>query len=221
MPHDYLPRPDGRLDAWAESLYTFLDAHAPEVGLDAADAQEVKDAWVAYSEALAASFAAHAAAVGATQLKDELRKTLETVARAKVRTAQAFPGTTDGARGVMAVSIPATPRRAVPAPTSVPVIRVDHSRRLRHTLRFNDSGAVNRAARPAGTLGAELWMSTGGDPPADAADLRYIQTATAGRCTVEFPEAAGGRTAHYWARWVTRSGARGPWGMAVAATVAA
>jgi hypothetical protein len=220
----YLPRADSPLETWAENLYTFLDAHAPEVGLTPDDAVAVKDAWVAYAAALAAHTAAAAAARSAKEAKDAARAVLEETVRPRIKVAQAFPGTTDGARGEMAVAVPARPRRHIPAPTTTPSAKVDHSLRLRHTLHITDGAAPGRRARPRGSIGAEVRYTLrahGEPPPVDPDTMRPLALATSGEATAEFTGADAGRRAVYIMRWLGARGAPGPWSELISATVAA
>lgn len=54
-----------------------------------------------------------------------------------------------------------------PAPTTRPLVRVDTSRRLLHTLRFSDESTPTRRRKPHGVLGAEVWVALAAphDPP--------------------------------------------------------
>ena len=68
-------------------------------------------------------------------------------------------------------------------------------------------------ARPAGVLGAEVWVKlVDADSPAptDPAALTFLTMTTKPSFRAEFKAGEGGKTAVYMARWVCTRGNRGP-----------
>lgn len=57
--------------------------------------------------------------------------------------------------------------------------------------------------------------------PANLGDSRYIGSVTRGETTLSFESDKGGMQAHYLSRWVSTSGATGPWGDTASAMVTA
>ena len=79
-------------------------------------------------------------------------------------------------------------------------------------------------ARPAGVLGAEVWVKlVDADQPAptDPAALTFLAMTTRPSFRAEYARAAGGKTAVYMARLINTRGEKGPWSEIATATVAA
>jgi hypothetical protein len=111
-----------------------------------------------------------------------------------------------------------------PAPTSRPLALVERGQRLTHQLRLVDESTPTRRARPKGVQRAEVFValtSPRSPAPANPSDYRYIGSVTRGETTLSFESDKGGMQAHYLSRWVSTSGAIGPWSETASATVAA
>ncbi len=118
-----------------------------------------------------------------------------------------------------------------PAPSSRPLALVESGQRLTHQLRPSaaanpepDESTPTRRARPAGVQRAEVFvaLTAPGQPAlANPSDYRYIGSVTRGETTLSFESDKGGMQAHYLSRWVSTSGATGPWSETASATVAA
>ena len=115
--------------------------------------------------------------------------------------------------------------------TSRPLAIADVGGRLTHQLRPSaapngepDESTPTRRARPAGVLGAEVWVKlVDADSPAptDPAALTFLTMTTKPSFRAEFKAGEGGKTAVYMARWVNTRGEKGPWSEVTTATVAA
>jgi len=88
-----------------------------------------------------------------------------------------------------------------------------------------------RRARPAGVLGAEVWVKlVDADEPADSliiaslgnpATFGFLTMTTKPTFRADFKPGEGGKTAVYMARWINTLGEKGPWSKIATATVAA
>ncbi len=86
------------------------------------------------------------------------------------------------------------------------------------------SSTPRAESRPAGVLGAEVWVKlVDADTPAptDPAALTFLTMTTKPIFRAEFKAGEGGKTAVYMARWVNTRGKKGPWSEITTATVAA
>ncbi len=95
-----------------------------------------------------------------------------------------------------------------------------------HRFPWSQRVAVRLASerRPAGVLGAEVWVKlVDADTPAptDPAGLTFLIMTTKPRFRAELAAGEGGRTAVYMAHWVNTRGEQGPWSEITTATVAA
>jgi len=96
--------------------------------------------------------------------------------------------------------------------------------RLTRQLSAVDESTPLRRARPAGVLGAEVWVKlVDADQPAptDPAALVFLTRTTKPPFRAEFKPGDGGKTAVYMAGCINTRGAKGPWSKIAAATAAA
>jgi hypothetical protein len=145
----------------------------------------------------------------------------------------------------MGITVSGTSRTPGGGPTTRPLAIVDGAQRLTHQLRLVDESTPTRRARPAGVLGAEVWVrfaeangqiengqmvklkaEDGPNSPSaaaagDPANFTFLTMTTKPSFRATFKPAEGGKTAIYMARWVNTRGEKGPWSELAMATVAA
>lgn len=181
-----------------------------EQGWDPTSIKDVEIAIAAWHEA----YAAHVAA----------RRAAEAAIRPVVAQVQVMPEVDNAVRARFGISLRDATRTPAPVPTTAPTALVTSAARLTHTLRLVDESTPTRRARPKGVGRAELFvaLTLAGQPaPADPSAYRYIGSVKRGETTLSFESDKGGMQAHYLSRWVSTSGAAGPWSNTASATVAA
>lgn len=243
--NDYIPRPDGDFSAWLEQYWEYLKFWWDKQGLDTAELAALELAVQEWRVAYPAHTTAQAAAEGARQAKDSARTALEQQIRPITRFVQSWPKTTDANRAEMGITISGTSRTPGGGPTTRPLAIVDGAQRLTHQLRLVDESTPTRRARPAGVLGAEVWVklaepngqsangqmvklkavdadaSPAAAAAGDPANFTFLTMTTKPSFRATFKPAEGGKTAIYMARWVNTRGEKGPWSEIATATVAA
>lgn len=219
MATDYLPKPDADYQAWLTNFVTYANANLAALGLVAADITPVTTTQTAFNTAFNANIAAQNAAQNAAAAKDTARANSELAVRTLVRRIQAVPTVTNAQRNSLGISERGTARTPVGAPTTRPILNVDTSQRLRHTVSFVDESTPTSKAKPDGTLGCEIWVKIGGTPPTDMSELQFLGLDTRTPYTAEYGGADAGKTAHYMARWVSTRSAPGPWSETASATI--
>ncbi len=225
MARDYIPAPDGDFHIWQNNFVTYVNTHLADLGLAAGDVAPINAAQATWTTDYPAHTAAQAAAQAARQAKDDARAGLEGAIRPLVRRLQVSPDVDDTERAAMGITVPdreGSPRGGTP--TSRPVVRVDTSQRLQHTIHFADESTPTSEAKPDGVMGAEIWVKVApaSDPaPADPKELTFLAVDTRTPYTTDFDGADAGKTAHYMLRWVSTTGEKGPWSETASATVGA
>ncbi|MFN7022224.1 MAG: hypothetical protein ACK4WH_12980 [Phycisphaerales bacterium] len=91
---------------------------------------------------------------------------------------------------------------SAPEPSTRPLALVEGGQRLTHHLRLKDESTPARRAKPAGVLGAEVWVKLVAPPSADSpaptdpardpSSFTFLTVSTRTTCRAEFPQAAGG-----------------------------
>jgi hypothetical protein len=221
---NYIPRPDGDFSAWATNYYDAVKDWWLAQGLKESDLLPLQQALNIWISAYPSHIAAQAAAEGARQAKDAARAALEKQIRPITNFVQGYPATTNAARAEMGITVRDTSPSPAPAPTSRPLALVESGQRLTHQLRLVDESTPTRRARPKGIQRAEVFVALtppGQPAPSNPHEYRYIGSVTRGETTLSFDVEKGGMQAHYLSRWVSTSGATGPWSDTASATVAA
>lgn len=220
----YMPRPDGNFSAWANHYYEAVKKFYDSQGLDPDLLTPLMKALETWNAQYPAHVRAQAAAEAARQAKDAARAALEKEVRPVTNFVQGYPKTTNADRAEMGITVRDTSPSPAPAPSSRPLAIVDVGGRLTHQLRLVDESTPTRRARPKGVQRAEVFVALtppGQPAPANPGDYRYIGSVTRGETTLSFESDKGGMQAHYLSRWVSTSGATGPWSETASATVAA
>lgn len=219
---DYIPSPDGDFDTWQQAFVTYLSANAVALGLDPlTDIPPIVSAQGVWTTDFAANASAQTAAQAARQVKDAARTAFEGVVRPLVKRIQASPEVDDGERAALGITVPDTIPTPVGPPTSRIVATVDTSQRLQHVIHFVDFLKPTSKAKPAGVMGAEIWLKIGDPVPLDPSELKFLAVDTRTPYTTDFKGADGGKTAHYMLRWVNTKGENGPWSETASATIGA
>ena len=218
---DYIPAADANFENWQENFLSVLSNNLEPLALLPSDIAAMVAAQTVWSGAYGSHLTAQNAAKGATQTKDTARDTLEEEIRPFVQRLQTSPLLTDAQRAAMGITVPDPVRSPAPQPTSRPIVSIDTSERLRHSVTFFDEQTPTTRAKPEGVMGAEIWLSTGGAPPVSLSEMSFAALATRSPHLVEHASQHAGQAAHYWVRWVSTRGEVGPWSETASATIGA
>lgn len=221
---NYIPRPDADFTAWATQYLAGVQKFWSQQGLDDGDLVALEKAVNGWLVLYPAHIKAQAAAEAARQTKDGARTTLEAEVRPITNFIQSFSKTANSDRAAIGITVRSTSRTAAAAPTTRPLALVDAGSRLQHQLRLVDESTPTRRGRPAGVLGAEVWVTlvpSAQQVPTDPQALSFLTMTTKPTLVAEFKAGDGGKTAVYMTRWVNTRGEKGPWSEIATATVAA
>jgi hypothetical protein len=224
MAGDYIPHPDGDFNAWQANFVTYANANLAALGLVALDMAPVTTAQTAWGTAYPAHVSAAANAQSARQAKDAARGTYEGALRPLVRRLQASTAVNDAERAALGITVPDQTATPVAAPVSRPLVSVETRQRLQHTINFTDEATPTRKTKPAGVIGAEIWLKAlaiGQPAPIDPSEFAFVALDTRTPYMLDFAGVDGGKNAHYLLRWVNTKGEKGPWSETATATIGA
>lgn len=210
MANDYIPRGDAEFNGWLANFVTYANANLLNLGLVAGDLMPVTTAQATWNSKYPAHIAAAAAAIAARESKDAARVAVEQAVRPLVRRLQASASVDDAERAALRITVPDREPSAVGPPTTRPVVTVDAAQRLQHTIDFTDESTPTRRARPAGVIGAEIWVKVDGPRPVDPGELTFLAVDTRAPYTRDYPGSDGNKIAHYMLRWINARGEVGP-----------
>lgn len=169
----------------------------------------------AFDDGLNGQTSAEAAKVAATAVKDDAR--VELIAELQLRRDTAkVHGTSEA--DMLATGLPSGGSSDGSIAT-VPVVIIDTSRRLHHSLSWGDAGTPTSRKRPSNAASVEIWRKIDGPPPVDISECRFVAIDTATPYVTEYTGADGGKIAHYMLRWHLRDGSTTAFGETASATI--
>ncbi len=176
---DYIPAPDAEFDSWQVNWVTYAAANAAALGLDPlVDIPAIQAAQTAWDTDYDGHLTAQAAAQAARQAKDDTRTAFEGVIRPLVARLQASPDVDNLERQALGMTVRDTIATPSPIPVTRPVVSVDTSQRLRHTIAFADEVTPTSKGKPDGVRGVQLWIKIGDPAPVDPSELTFLATDT-------------------------------------------
>lgn len=222
MAVDYIPQADGSFHSWQNNFVAYASANAAALGLDPlTDIPPLTDAQTVWAADYPANATAQAAAQSARQAKDAARSAFEVVIRSLVARLQASPDVDDTERQALGITVRDVTPTAAAVPTTRPLVTVDTSQRLRHVIAFVDELTPTRTAKPAGVMGAEVWVKIGDPAPTDPSELTFLAVDTRTPYTADYTGDDANKVAHYMLRWINTRGEKGPWSETASATIGA
>jgi hypothetical protein len=216
---DYIPGSDAQFNDWQVNFTDYLSANAAALGVNEEEVKELLAQRADWEDAYRQCLAAQAAATSAREAKDTNRSDWESALRNLAQRLQTSKSTTDAQRAALGITVPDRASTPVGAPTSRPSARIENRGGLRHTVNFVDENSPTRTAKPAGVMGAEIWVYLGDAPPAATEEMHFLGLDTSTPYEAKFDAADAGKTAYYRLRWVNRQGEPGDWGAIVSAVV--
>ena len=218
MAGDYIPAGDAELIEFADNFISKIDGLEAAFGLVAADTDALTLLRNNFNTSYADNNTAQNAARTSREQKDLSKKPLIAKIRSLAQRVQTTPSVTDAQRSSLGITVRQTTSVPIGTPTSRPVVEVDTSEPLRHTVKFYDN-ELDGKGKPEGVKGAEIWVKIGGEANMNEDDYRYLGTDTASPyLAVHKPENTG-KQAHYLLRWVNQKGDYGAWSNAASATI--
>ncbi len=219
MSTDYIPHPDADLGPFAHTLVTEATGHEPALGILPADLTDLTTALEDWDNNYAAHLTAAAAAAGAATTKNQARAALEAKIRALNTKVQANPNQTPELIRATGLPVHDTTRTRAAEPTTRPLLVIDASQRLQHTVASRDETTPTRRAKPAGVAEIEIWCKIGAPAPQGPGDCTLLATSSKSNVLIAHKDADAGKAAHYLARWKNTRGETGPWSETVVATI--
>lgn len=214
-----IARSDSQFDLMQKQFIASVSGAPDKVGLLAADVAGLKAAQTAFGTAYQAHIKAQQDALSATQAKLAARHNLEELLRLAARKLNGHPSTDNAVRTLVGLPPRDGARTATAAPTSRPIGRLESIGALSLLIHCRDELTPDRAAKPKGVRGYEIWVNVGDIVPADASAYRFLALATRTPYAHTHDPASAGKTAFYLLRWQSPRGEPGPFGVMTMAKI--
>lgn len=218
----YYPQSDNDFVAWLTNFAAVLSAAPTSYGETTTTSGALGLAIDAYTGALAQVVTLSAQAQAAINDKEVKKQAVIDLLTAMVGRMQNSSVMTDLKRGELDITVRDTEKTPAAVPTSRPVLTVDFSQRLQHTIHFVDENSVGGSkAKPDGVRSCDIYLYVGTTAPAGPNDFDYVTSDTRTPYPLTFDQADGAKNAYYIGRWVNTRGEHGPWSEVVHATITA
>ena len=217
MPDTISGASDADLITIANTVLAAITTTPAVYGLVAADATDLGLSINNFQDALTNHANAQATAKSLTEVKNTNRDDVETKLR-RVRNIATAHGT--AISDMNTLGIPAGGPTA-PTNATVPIATIDTRERMKHTINWSDSAAINQKRRPRGTLGVEIFAKVGDPAPASEADCVFLAIDTVTPYVASYGPTDANKNAYYMLRWRMNDGSVSAWGETVSATITA
>lgn len=209
MQPPYLPAQDAAFDTWFNNFSTLLTGSPTNFGLVAGDATTVATSFTAWNSAYVAATTPATRTAVTIAAKDAQRTLSEAVLRPYAVDISRNPAVTNADKTAIGVSLPNSSRTPIPPPLTVPALTLVGAIHFLHTLAYRDTSTPTTKAKPPGAIGVEMWRVVSTLPSTDVSLANQIGVFTKSPNNIGYTTPDVGKTATYWARWVTRSGPGG------------
>ncbi|MDR1866576.1 MAG: hypothetical protein LBR08_13535 [Bacteroidales bacterium] len=216
---DYIPSRDGDFLEWVKHLFTYVQEHAAEWGLDPMELSNLV-LMVSSYETVYNRYKDPNRGSADVLAKNEARDALKDATRQYVREHLEYSSRVSDEERRHA-GLPVHDRKPTPSPpiTDRPVAEVDFSAHQRHSIHVK-VGKLTGRSKPAHASGFEGWRKTGGDAPASDSDWSYAGFSSRSPLVLDYPQTDVGKTVYYRFRWMNTRNQPGPWSETVSAVIA-
>jgi hypothetical protein len=221
MGGDFYPLADAAFGPWYNKLVNACVEHQSELELTNAEVGALTSGLAAWQSDYLALVAARADLEAALSRKRSSRKAQNRLVRRLNAKLQANPEVSATLKAALGLPVRDTIGTRAAEPTTAPLLVVNISQRLHHTLSFRDQSTPGRRAKPKGVREIHIWAKVGSPAPAGVSDCRFVASASKSPLQIPYPGADAGKTVHYLGRWRNAHGEFGPWSETVEATIGA
>lgn len=212
----YIPPKDADFRTFLNNFAALITATPAAYGLAAPDAVIIQAQADAFDGAYVTANSAETRTPAAIAAKDAIRAEAEATIRPYAQDIARSSAVSNELKVGLGLNLPNPTRPPIPPPVVAPQVLLDNATPGQHKLRYRDSSSPAGKAKPVGAIGVELYRTIGIAPAVDPDAANYLGTYTKSPLFAQSAPADKGKTATYFARFVTKSGAggkaaTGPW----------
>lgn len=220
----YIPATDAGFNSWFANFKTLINATPTNYGLVAGDATVINAQWVIWNAAYQLILVPATNTSPNVAAKDAARADALAVIRPYAQQIRNNGAVSILLKTGLGLTIPPDTLTPIPAPTSYPSPALRSSTPLRSVLQYQDSDAPSGKAKPYGSIGVEVAVTTGTAVAVDPTAAKPRQIVTKAPFAIAWEPSEVGKVATIWLRYLTRSGPggvvqTGPWSPSVSFTV--
>jgi hypothetical protein len=220
MAGSYIPKADAAALDWMINFRDLIGQNYAAYGLEAGDAQAVRDAVDPFAAAYATAQAPATRTRPSIAAKDAARRAAEATCRRYAQMLKTNFALTAQQKTALGLNVGSASHAPLAPPDTSPLLTIIGATPLAHTLRYADAATPARRAKPAGAMQLQLHRVVGPAAAKSPQQAAFYRAFTRRPLEVTFSAADQGQVATYFARWATRTGLTGPWSLPVHMTVA-
>jgi hypothetical protein len=211
MARDFYPRQQLEILTFTRHFREQIEADPGAYGVSPEQCAQYAVTQQAFADALMIAIDPVTATRSKRTVKDAAGAALEEATRFLARIIRAHPGVTTVMRVELGLSEtnPGDGGSAIAPPTEQPTVLVKSIAGPQIQIELRDDAHKRR--KPAGVIGALLFVSRADQPSPNLSDWTFMEIATRARETLTFgPEFGAGEKVWVMAQWFSPTGARGP-----------
>jgi len=212
----YIPAKNSQYQAWLLNFSTVITANPSNYGLTSTDAATIAAAYNTW----------HTAYIAATTPSTRTSATVAAMATAKASsliTARTYAqiiqnnaGVSDTNKAAAGLTVRATGRTPIPAPTNVPILSIAALQVGVSQVAYRNSANPTSKQKPYGSIQIQyVYYAAPTTPPVDGDAATNSAIATKSPFLFTTPTGDAGKTIYMFARFQTRRGLTGPWSAAL------
>jgi len=212
----YIPAKNAQYQAWLLNFSTVITANPANYGLTSTDASNIAAAYTTWHNAyVAATTAATRTSVTVAAMATAKASSLIT-ARTYAQIIQNNAGVSDANKAAAGLTVRATGRTPIPAPTNVPILSIATLQVGVTQVNYRNSANPTSKQKPYGAIQVQyVWYVAPTVPPVDGDAATSSAIASKSPFLFNTPSGATGKAIYMFARFQTRRGLVGPWSAAL------
>lgn len=217
---DYIPKTDAGFRDWLNAFATLIAADPGKYGLSQSDSDIITNHNASYEAAYVPVQSASTRTTALVGQKDAVKAAAIGSVRVYAMIIKANKGVDNEDKLALGINVNDPTPTPIPAPDSSPLLNIVAAFSGEHLIRYADENTPASRRKPHGAVQIQInrKIAHGADPVVAGSELVGLFT----KQPVSIPQdqVNAGKTATYFARWVTRTGLFGPWGLPVGMTIA-
>jgi hypothetical protein len=210
-----------QLRDWAVNFSTLITATPTAYGLTAGNATTISTAVNAFTSAYTTATDPSTRTSSSVAAMRVAKANMIVVVRQFAAIIRANPAITAEQLSDLGLTVADTEPTPIPAPTTFPLLDVVKATPNRHELRYSDSESPDSRAKPPGATSLQLFRVVDDAEVTSPTGASLVGMFTTNPVRIDSSPDDAGKTATYFARWVTRRGLIGPWSNGTSFTIAA
>lgn len=221
----YIPAKDADFDAFFNNFQTLIAANPTDYGLVAGDATAITASYNTWHASYLLATNPDTRTTPVIAQKDANRTASVALIRPYAQQISRNDAVSPELVTGLGLNLPNPTRPPIPPPLTFPVLGLISLAPRTINLRYTDSALGASKQKPVGAIGMELVAVVGVAPAVSPENGRALGTFTKAPLVASFDAADQGKTATFFGRWVTKSGAGGkayvgPWSAPLSQVIA-